>query len=232
MIIQGQSDKKITQLNGMGEGKDLAILANGPSLNEAPIEELMDKPKIDLLTVNIPDERAWPTKFWMMTDMNIYYRCQNYFKEFKGFLLANHIEKRSAPKNMIRLRIHRQRGFSRDLLWGVHQGVSTTYMAIQAALAMGFNRIFIFGLDMSEDKKTGEMYHYGENPFIKKDNRLERFDMDAEYWGRAVEEEMTEEEIERIYICSELNPYGFAEVIGKVSPKEGVEILLNGNSRS
>lgn len=217
----GKHTEKIRALRGIGNGRILAILACGPSVNNAQIEEL-NHPKIDLLCVNKPEPRSWPTKYWMFCDQSQYVRNQDTWGTYNGTIL-NASSVRATHPNQIMMRTISGKGFSRDMTKGFHIGRSTTYAAMQVALYMGYNKIYIFGCDMSSI--DGQMHRYGQNPDVSNENREKRFAKEAEHfsWGTS---NLKDYEKHKFTFCTKHNPFDFIKQYENLDEEVAHRIIL------
>lgn len=213
---------EINSLRNRGRGRILVILGNGPSLSEAPIEKLKNVSLVDIMCINKPDTRVWPTTYWAFSDQSQYRRHTSLFKSFQNTIINSTAVKARKGKGQIVIRGLNGNGFSRDLTRGFHIGRSTVYANMQTALWMKYDRVFIFGIDMC---KVGDKLHfYGENPDVKPDVRESRFQKEADNYERAYRILKEDEKI--FTMCSSYNPWPFAEKFGKMDHKEAVPYIL------
>lgn len=213
----------IEGLRGIGRGRILVIVACGPSVLEAPLEKLKDNKKIDIMCINRPDSRIWPSRYWAFCDQSQYTRNKQIWEKYNGTTL-NASSVRAPHKNQVLIKSLSGKGFSRDLVRGYHVGRSSTYANIQTAVWMQYDKIYIFGVDMCS--VSGKLHFYGQNPDVANDVRLKRFDSEAESYMSAVNV-LTPEERQKIFFCSSYNKYKFAEYFGKLDQKTAVDIILN-----
>jgi len=224
--LLGKHTDKIRELIGSGHGRILIIIACGPSVNQADFEKLKEHSKIDFLCVNKPDMRVWPSKYWVFCDQSQYNRNQEYWPGYKGTIINASSVRANHPKQIL-IRTLAGKGFSRDMTKGFHIGRSTTYASMQVALYMGYNKIYIYGCDMSA--VDGQMHRYGQNPDVSNENRLKRFDKEAENYDWALRG-MKQHEIDKFFFCSSHNPYGFADMFGRLDQIDAhITILREAN---
>jgi hypothetical protein len=214
---------KIRGLRGCGHGRILIILACGPSINQIDnLEGLTRHPKIDIMCINKPEPRAWPSTYWIFCDQSQYNRNQDHWASYKGTII-NAASVRATHPNQILIRTIAGKGFSRDISKGFHIGRSTTYTAMQVALYMGYDRIYVLGCDMGE--VDGQMHRYGQNPDVSNENRKKRFDKEAEHfmWGT---KSLKDHEKQKFVICSSYNTYDFADHYDRLDQREAVDAIL------
>lgn len=209
----------IDALHGVGNGRVLIIVACGPSILEIPLEKLKDNPKVDMMCINKPDMRVWPTKYWSFCDQSQYSRNKELWDNYKGMII-NSSSVRSRHRNQIVIRNLSGVGFSRDLLKGYFVGRSSTYASLQVALWMNYSAIIVVGLDMCA--VGNKMWHYGNNPDVTNNARGARFSKEAESYEYAANNLSTEDR-KRIFIASNYNPFSFVEKFNKIDHRAVVD---------
>ena len=206
------------------------MLAPGPSILEAPIELLKEAPNVDLMTINKPDPRVWPTRFWSFCDHTQYNRNQTAWDQYTGIIL-NSGGVRAKKQNQIIVRNRSGRGFSHDMVRGYYIGRSTTYASLQLAVWMNYNEIYILGCDMGKvtiDKggeKVSMLHSYGTNPDVPEEKRLKRFAMEAEYYKYAAEH-LKDSVRDKIYFCSSYNKWDFVDKFNRLDHHGVIGIIL------
>lgn len=221
---------KIRSLKGVGSGKFLAVFAPGPSILEAEIEKLIGIKRLDTMTINKPDNRFWPTDYWMFCDRTQYDRNKDAFNSYRKIVINTTSIKASHP-NQIRIKNLPNRGFSTDMVKGFHIGRSTTFSAMQVAAYMGYDKIFIFGCDMvrveieKDGTKRSLLHSYGQNKDVPEEVRLARFPKEAEFYD-AASKIMSEDLRSRYYFCSEYNPWPFIKRFNRLNQKEAVDFII------
>lgn len=215
-----------TKIKSRGLGNILVMVACGPSVLEVPIDKL-NHHKIKMMTINKPDKRIWPTDYWTFCDHSQYIRNKAEFESYNGMIFNSGAVK-AQHKNQIVFPNLRNQKFSINLLEGIDVGRSSTYSAMQIALWMGFDKIYIFGCDMCE--VGGKLWHYGTNPDIKSSSeRLRRFREEAKCYDRAANT-LSQDQRGKFYFCSKYNPFEFVEKFNKRDHESVVdEILLEAN---
>lgn len=218
----------ILGLKNTGRGRVLIIIANGPSIKEIDFSALRaiieNSRLVDTMTINNPHNELWPTKYWMFADNTQYGRYKQEFKEYEGTIInTNAIRKRK--ENQVNIKYKGGKGFSRDLEQGFYLGRSTTFAALQVALYMDYKQIFVLGMDMSA--VGNQMHYYGQNLDVDNKTREKRFNIEATYYQHAVEHELTPEEKNRIWICSQYNPFDFVNAFNRTSTQNTIEQIKN-----
>lgn len=219
----------IYSIMNCGVGRILVVLGNGPSLNEVQIELLNNRPKIDLLSINRPDPRAWPTKFWSFYDTSQFRRNEEAFNSYEGILLNSTSIKRHKPNSVIFRNIGGMK-FSRDLVAGLCIGRTSCYAAIQLALWMKYDKIFFFGVDMDPEGINGNLHFYGTNPDVDPGVRKTRFKIEADHFEFAAES-MEYQERKKFYFCSSYLTWPFKARYNHLDHKVAVQEILNYESQ-
>jgi hypothetical protein len=215
-------EDKINKLKNSRVGNILVIIGNGPSFKKAPLGKLKGYDQIDIMCINKPDDRVWPSDYWMFCDNSQYRRHIKLWNSYKGTII-NASSVTRTRKNAIRIKSLSGKGFSKNLLRGFHIGRSSTYAAMQLALWMGYDEIYIFGVDMCA--VDGKLYPWGSNPDVKDNTRKKRFKLEADYYDRAAKE-MTEKVRKKFYFCSKYNPFPFVKKYNKLDETKAPGIIL------
>lgn len=213
----------ILRLKGIGLGRILVILACGPSVNEVPIEKLKDNPKIDIMCINKPNPRVWPAKYWAFCDQTQYSHNLNYWEGYTGTII-NAASVRARHRSQILIRNIAGAGFSKDLMKGFYIGRSTTYANMQTALWMDYPKVFIFGCDMAA--VNGSLHYYGKNPDVADNNRIQRFNQEAESYSFAAKT-LHADERSRFFFCSNYNKFDFVNSFQRLDHTTAVDTILD-----
>ena len=213
----------IDRIRCIGNSRILAIVACGPSILEADLEKLKNQPEIDLMCINKPEARLWPTPYWMFCDQSQFARNKDIWEKYSGQVI-NASSVRARHRRQILIKSISGRGFSRDLGKGFYIGRSSTYAAMQVALWMNYSKIYIFGVDMCA--VDGKLHFYGKNPDVNDANRIQRFDREAESYLYAATDVLKPEERDRFVFCSSYNKYKFVDYYQRLHQKKAVDIIL------
>jgi hypothetical protein len=226
--VSPESKAKITAIRNDGKGKVLIIIGNGPSISEAPLGKLRNKPQIDSLSVNQPDEPLWPTTHWSFFDGSQMRRHEALWTNYGGNIFNSTAIKKQKQKSM-QFKNLGGHGFSRDMTQGLHIGRSTVYASMQIALWMGYEHTYIFGCDMNPDGLDGKLHFYGVNPDVDPENRANRFQKEAEHYNTAAKT-LSPEERAKFTFCTEYNPWPFVKEFNQMSHKNIDAILEHAGS--
>lgn len=221
-LIRSHSNK-LREIKDKGRGRFLVMVACGPSVNEVDLTVLQNVDKIDIMSINKPDKRIWPTTYWAFCDLSQYNRNKELWDTYKGTIINSSSIRVSHP-NQILIRTRSGQGFSKDITSGYYIGRSTTYANMQTALYMGYEKIFIFGCDMGA--VNGQLHFYGKNPDVDDKNREQRFAREAEHYKYAAET-LSESERKRFYFCSSYNNWPFVKSFNRRDHKDAIIEILN-----
>lgn len=222
--LMGKYTEKIRGLRDIGNNRILVIVSCGPSANDVDIVKLNEHPKIDIACINKPDDRIWPSDYWIFCDQSQYMRNQEYWGNYSGTII-NAASVRARHHKQILIRTLAGKGFSRDLLKGIHIGRSTTYVSMQIGLYMGYYKIFILGCDMAKPDVGKPLHRYGNNPDVPEENRIKRFSIEAENFLHGAKS-MKDYEKNRFWFCSEQNKWEFINYFNRISQFDAVENIL------
>jgi hypothetical protein len=222
--ISTESVNRIRKLQNTGRGKVLIIIGNGPSVNEIELQELKNRPNIDTLSINRPHEKIWPTTYWAFFDGSQIRRHRSLWDSYGGIVLNSTSIKPQNSKSMQFKNIGGI-GFSRDVSKGIYIGRSSVFAAMQIALWMNYDRVFILGCDMNPIGVDGKLHFYGDNPDVDPEVRAYRFKEEASHYDKAASI-LTPEERSKFFFCSDYNPWGFINEFGSISHKLVVTSIL------
>lgn len=220
-----ESAAKIYNIKNVGLNRTLLIIGNGPSINEIDLSAVKSKPNIHTLSINKPDPRLWPTDYWAFFDTSQLRRHQQLWDDYNGILFNSTAIKKHKPKSMQFKNIG-GKGFSLDASRGINIGRSSVYAAMQIALWMNYQEIFIFGCDMNPNGINGRLHFYGENPDVNPSVRKNRFKNEADYYEWAAEN-LDETARRRFYFCSEYNPWSFVASFNSLSHHLALSHILS-----
>jgi hypothetical protein len=222
-----ESTRKLRELHNSSAGRVLVIIANGPSVLEIDTTRLLVNPLIDIMSINKPDQRVWPTKYWLFCDISQLKRHHSLWSEYNGYIFNSTMITESRPGTILIKNIPGQ-GFSLDLTSGFNIGRSSVYAAMQVALWLGYDKIYIFGIDMGAVTVDGKetLHFYGVNPDCTSDNRKKRFAEEAKYYDNAANTLPTDVR-KKFYFCSSYNKFKFLDAFHRLDHHEALELLTS-----
>ena len=199
--------------------------ACGPSANEVKDIDRLVHPLIDFMIINKPEPRIKQPRYWVFCDHSQYARNKDYWNKYTGTVI-NPVSIRTRRSKQVLIKHKAGKGFSSNLHDGYHIGRSTTYANMQVAHWMGYDRIYIFGIDMREVKGKLERYGNGRNPDVADNIRKGRFKYEAESYQHAANI-LKERSRRRFFFCSSYNPWDFVEKYSRLDHKKAVQVILD-----
>lgn len=223
--ISLESKQRIDKIKGIGKGRILIIIGNGPSINEVQLQDLKHA-DIDTLSINKPDMRIWPTTYWTFFDTTQFNRNKELWDTYTGISFNSTAIKSQNSKSMQFKNLGHE-GFSRDLSKGIYIGRSSVYSSMQIAYWMQYDKIYLFGVDMNPEGINGQLHFYGTNPDVEPRIRATRFEKEAKSYTIA-SEVLDEAERQKFVFCSAgINPWPFMEKFPSLVHTEAVNFILN-----
>jgi hypothetical protein len=138
---------------------------------------------------------------------------------------------KASHPNQLKIKNISGKGFSLDMLKGYHIGRSSTFAAMQVALWMDYEKIYIFGCDMckveieKDGSKQSLLHSYGQNPDVPEEVRIRRFKEEARYYHYAAKI-LREQDRKRFIFCSSYNKWPFVRRFASLDHKEAVPAIL------
>lgn len=223
-ITQNSLDK-INKLANVGKDRILIIVGNGPSILEVPLQKLRNISNIDMLSINKPDTRLWPTQYWAFFDRSQLKRHEDLWSSYEGTLL-NSTSIKEQKTNSMQFKNLGGNGFSKNMAKGLYIGRSSVYASMQIAYWMNYSKIFIFGCDMAPEGINGMLHFYGVNPDVDPKLRAQRFANEAESYNVAATV-LNDNERMRYYFCSDYNKWPFVDKFNRLAQSESIDYILN-----
>ena len=162
------------------KGNRCFILGNGPSLKIEDLNILARNREICFAVNNmykIYQSTEWRADYYLICDPRFVLYMMENFPHMKGLFIADTCGVDCMYKDFELIHVvleeyfpNRAR-FSFDISSGVYEGSSVIYVAMQIAVYMGFEEIYLLGVDHVGDKHFIEGYHnVNEVDFINKLN--------------------------------------------------------------
>ena len=166
--------KKLLKFQNIHKGKDCFIIGNGPSLKKMDLSPLNYFYTFGLNKIHLLLEK---------TGLNVSYHVavnplviEQSTKEIERLNCPSFISYRAAHgkiKPLDHVHFILTQGpdvpytFQSNLLRGIHEGYTVTFVAMQIAFFMGFKRVFLIGVDhnfIANGKENEKQYLTGEDP--------------------------------------------------------------------
>lgn len=223
-LEMGRYKQLVEDLRGAGTGRILVMVACGPSIMEADLPKLKGHPLIDIMSINKPDPRLYPTKYWVFCDQSQYTRNQEAFEKYTGTLI-NAWSVRARHNNQILIRNKSGKGFSKNLSQGYYIGRSTTFANMQTAYWMNYDKVYIFGCDMCQPPNFKDLHFYGVNQDVDPSIRVKRFVREAEHYAAGAKQ-LGPDERKKFVFCSAYNDWPFIKDFASMDHREAVDHIL------
>jgi hypothetical protein len=151
-----RSRSKLRELKNTKQGERAVILCNGPSLNNVDFEKLENIYTFGLNKINLLFSRTQfrPSAVVAVNPYVIEQNAEFYNEtEIPLFLDSVAIKHVQSKESVAFLHSANSRNFARDCSMSVFQGYTVTFVAMQLAFHMGFERVALVGCDHSFSSK-------------------------------------------------------------------------------
>lgn len=222
-FVQTAYNDRIQSLLNSGSGRVLIMIACGPSINEVDFSRIINNPQIDVMIINKPIPSVNSPKYWCFCDDSQHQRNKGYYDNYNGSIITS-VGVKASKHNHIKLNAIKGVGWSNNMLDGIVIGRSSTYSFMQMSIWMNYNKVFIFGCDMSE--VNGQMHHYGVNPDVDPKVRATRFKLEAKSYEYAAKH-LSKEIRSKFYFCSEYNKFSFVDEFNRLNHKNAIDFILS-----
>jgi len=213
---------RLDMLHGAESGRILVLVANGPSRDEVELERLAALDNADFMSINTPDMRVWPTKYWCFVDQSQAKDLARLISVYPGTIFNTaSVKSRRADAILVK---SATKMFSTNLHRGAHVGRTTTFFAMQIAYWLGYDHVYLFGVDMASDK-SGKLYSWGSNPHVKDAERIKRFQTENETFEWAGQN-LPEPIRSRFTFCSSYNIWPFQRHFEHVQHETAIDLIV------
>lgn len=167
-------NKELEKFKSIHSGKRCFILGNGPSLRFDDLQLLYEKKEICFGVNRIYlayESTDWRPDYYVAVDNLIIQKDYSTIKKLPGIKFVRHINnmeydwKNCDTYEFGGLMIEEKQGFSQDIVEGIYSGWTVVYEAIQIAVYMGFDEIYLLGVDMTSGiRSEAEGAHFYKTP--------------------------------------------------------------------
>lgn len=217
--------EQIRKLKDVGKDQYFVILGNGPSLREIDTHTLSKFDNIKLCTINVPDDRCWPTPYWAFYDRSQYHRHKHLYHNYTG-VVFNSTGIKERNEHSIKFKHIPGIGYSRDIGRGVYIGMSSVYATLQIAMYMQFKRIYVLGCDMNVNVDPGQTHFYGVNPDVAPKERMKRFEKEANWYDKMAETLNPEDKVKIVFCSQDVNKWPFMDHFVTVKPQSATDFII------
>ncbi|NQT03917.1 MAG: DUF115 domain-containing protein [Planctomycetes bacterium] len=151
--IRANSHRLLMQYKDKYRGQRCVIIGNGPSLNNTDLSLLKNEYTFGLNKIHLLFDRVeWRPSFYVSVNpFVIQQSAQQILNEIPGLKFLDFVSFKYLPynENTVHLLSLNGKGFSTDPSEGVFQMHTVTYVAMQLAYYLGFDEVFLVGVDHS-----------------------------------------------------------------------------------
>ncbi len=177
-------------------GRRCFILGNGPSLNKTDLSLLRGEVSFGLNRIYLLFEKlGFTTSFLVSVNVHVIEQFRSDFETLPcpRFLSWDARDVIDYGSGMYFLRTLFGQGFSHDPAAGIYQGCTVTFVAMQLALFMGFDEVYLIGVDHSFTTK-------GQPHKLVTSEGADPNHFDPSYFGKGVQWQLPDlENSERAY---------------------------------
>jgi len=144
------SRNKIRKLKDKYKGKRCFIIGNGPSLKKTDLTRLKNEYTFGLNRIYLLfDDLGFTTNFLVSVNNLVLNQVSESIKNIKTNKFISWKARRiiDLDKKTIYLRTIARQHFSKNLVKGVWEGATVTFVAMQIAYYLGFDKIILIGVD-------------------------------------------------------------------------------------
>jgi hypothetical protein len=134
-----------TDLQNIHKGETAVIIGNGPSLNDVPLSFLRKYPTFGSNRIYLL-KRFTPTYYSVINPRVIVQYLED-IKRQKSETKFIRVEYIASVPGSLPIRSLKSAAFSYDLIAGMYEGWTVTFVNLQIAYWMGFTRVLLVGLD-------------------------------------------------------------------------------------
>lgn len=140
----------IRQFKDIHVGERCVIIGNGPSLRDTDLSLLRDVYTFGLNRIYLMyDELGFETTFHVVVNRYVIEQCNDDFRKINAplFTTALNSDLLDGAANTAYLNSVIGPWFARDASFGIWEGYTVTYVAMQLAYYMGFSEVVLIGVD-------------------------------------------------------------------------------------
>lgn len=169
----------LKKYQGIHKGQDCFILGNGPSLRREDLDKLHEIGAISMASNGIYrvfNDTRWRPDYYVIGDAMVYEKNKDMLPKEITFFMRDFYGNARENNDIIWYNSIGEKyypgypTFSEDLMNGVYGGRTVTYDMLQIAVYMGFQNIYLIGVDFSWGE-NGKSTHFYVN---KKEDKMIR----------------------------------------------------------
>lgn len=170
-----ESIRRLERLKDLYRGKRCFVIGNGPSLNETDISRLEDEYTFGMNRVYLAfNEWGFPTSFLVSVNNLVIDQCHQDFQDleipkFFSWRAHNLLYPDGTPDGKTHFLFTTYTGptFAQDARSRMWEGATVTYVCLQLAFHMGFEKVILIGVDHSfstQGEPNTTVVSEGEDP--------------------------------------------------------------------
>jgi len=187
---------RLRSLHNRYQGKRIFLMGSGPSLNRMPLEYLKDEYTFGVNRIYLLFDRInWRPTFYTVHDWRVGPDCADEINKLNGmtFFLPQNFKgllKPSSSSYWYWTKPHRENDeFAFDITKGIITGETIMVIAIQIAYYLGFDPIYLIGVDASyvvppSVKQSGRILHNNTRIFLESTADDDPNHFSPEYFGK------------------------------------------------
>ena len=145
-------DPRLDFLRDRHAGQRCVLVANGPSLNRTDLGALRAETVIGMNKIHLGlSAFGFYPRYYIAVNRKVIAQSAAEIKALRCVkLLGSHADAGGIGADALTYLVntaHPPARFSRDLAWGLHEGWTVTYAALQVAYHLGFEQVVLVGLD-------------------------------------------------------------------------------------
>lgn len=175
---------KLQKINGMLKGKRVFVVGSGPSLKGFDLSRLDNE---ETIAVNHTLEHYSKAKYHLFGDPRVYDYVKPIYEKYKGLIFASYHanvsgEEKKNPNMFVFAKNWNY--VTENIEDGLYSDFSSGMEAVNLALVMGAEKIYLLGMDFCAN--DGEYYFYGKPDWmttpVEKCDKL--FNKRVQYWDK------------------------------------------------
>jgi len=164
------SIKRMRTLKDKHKGERCFIIGNGPSIKNTDLSLLKDERTFGLNRIYLLfDQIGFPTTYFVSVNKLVIEQCAHDIESLPcpKFVSWNSRDSINFTKDMMFLHSRPEVTFYADITKGVWEGATVTYVAMQVAYHLGFDKVILIGVDHSfatQGKPHTTVVSQGDDP--------------------------------------------------------------------
>jgi hypothetical protein len=142
---------RLSNLRHRHSGRRAVLVANGPSLNQMNLSFLKNEITIGLNKIFLGFKQfGFYPRYYVAVNEKVIQQAQQDIKKLNCVKFISSRSQDLVPENALTYHLNTTQPpqrFCKDIVQGVHEGWTVTYVALQIAYYLGFKEVIIIGMD-------------------------------------------------------------------------------------